>query len=190
MKKTIYLLKIGETDPGILIILKKNLKWFFKKYKIKIDILTDVLPLLESEHNSVENNYDVIGVKKRLISQFKNRNYYRILGIMDVDIHSRISIHIFGVADPPRNKSFATAIISTLRLKEDGIYRRVKNVALFELRVLKEAIHELGHTFSLNHCNNRCVMRSSQSIEDIDRKPHDFCEICLKKLDNYLNNAI
>lgn len=190
MKKTIYLLKIGKTDPGILIILKKNLKWFFKKYKIKIDILTDTFPLLESEHNTVKDNYDVIGVKKRLIAQFKNQNYYRILGIMDVDIHSRISINIFGVADPPRFKSFATAIISTYRLKEDGIYRRVKNVALFEHRVFKEAIHELGHTFGLEHCKNRCVMRFSQLIEDADKKPYDFCEICLKKLDNYLNNAI
>lgn len=185
MKKTIYLLKIGDIDPAILIILKKNLKWFFKKYKIKVDVLHDQFPLLDSEKNIIEENYDVIEIKNRLIRQFERCDYYRILGIMDADIHSRISKNIFGIAEP-NNKPFASAIISVFRFKEDGIYQRPKNIALFEQRVFKEAIHELGHTFGLVHCENPCVMLKSRMIEDVDRKPHDFCEICLKKLNNLL----
>lgn len=181
MKKTIHLLKIGDIDPGILIILKKNLKWFFKKYKIKVDVLHDQFPLLDSEKSIIEKNYDVIEIKNRLITQFESRDYYRILGIMDADIHSRISTKIFGIAEP-NNKPFASAIISVFRLKEDGIYRRPKNIALFEHRVFKEAIHELGHTFGLDHCENHCVMLKSLKIEDVDRKPHSFCTMCLYKL--------
>lgn len=188
MTKTIYLQKIGDIDSGILIILKKNLNWFFKKYNIKVVILPEMLPLLESEYESIKRQYDALQVKKRLVVHVKNKNYYRILGVMDVDIFSKFLNFVFGVADLPKNKFFGSALISVARLREK-FYRRTENIALFEQRVLKEAIHELGHTFGLEHCESLCVMRFSNSLEDTDRKPHDFCEGCLKKLKNYLSDS-
>jgi archaemetzincin len=188
MTKTIYLQKIGEIDPGILIILKKNLKWFFKKYNIKVVILPDPFPLLDSEYKSKQRQYDASEIKKRLIKHVKNRNYYRILGVMDRDIFSKFLNFVFGVADLPRNKSFGYAIISVTRLREK-FYRRPENIAQFEQRVLKEAIHELGHTFGLEHCEKLCVMRFSNSLDDTDRKPLNFCEICLEKLNNFLSKS-
>jgi len=186
MTKTIYLQKIGETDPGILIILKKNLKWFFKKYNIKVVILPDQFPLLDSEYNSKQRQYDASEVKKRLIKHAKNKNHYRVLGIMDVDIFSKYLNFVFGIADLPKDKSFGSALISVTRLREE-FYRRTENIAQFERRVLKEAIHELGHTFGLEHCERLCVMRFSNSLGDTDRKPHDFCDTCLEKLNSYLS---
>ena len=73
MKKTIYLLKIGDIEPGILIILKKNLNWFFKKFNLNVVILPDQLPLLDSEYDSTKRQYDALQVKKRLVSHAKNR---------------------------------------------------------------------------------------------------------------------
>ena len=96
---------------------------------------------------------------------------------------------VFGVADLPKVHSFGIALISVFRLRE-SFYRRPENIAQFEQRVLKEAIHELGHTFNLEHCNNLCVMRFSNSIKDTDEKPHEFCEQCLQKLNNYLSKSI
>lgn len=58
MKKIIYLQRIGDIDPGILIVLQKNLKWFFKENNIKINILPDKLPLLESEYGPNQRQYD------------------------------------------------------------------------------------------------------------------------------------
>jgi archaemetzincin len=171
-----------------LIILKKNLKWFFKKYNIKVVILPDQFPLLDSEFRSKQRQYDAAEIKKRLINHVKNRNYYRILGVMDVDIFSRYLNFVFGVADLPKNKSFGSAIISVTRLRE-SFYRKPENVALFEQRILKEAIHELGHTFGLKHCEKLCVMRFSNSLGDTDRKPHDFCEMCLGKLNNLMSKS-
>ncbi len=188
MTKTIYLQKIGDIEPGILIILRKNLKWFFKKYNLKIVVLPDQLPVLDSEYESTKRQYDALKIKKRLVSHVKNKNYYRVLGVADVDIFSKFLNFVFGVADLPRNKSFGSALISVSRLREE-FYRRTEDIAQFEQRVLKEAIHELGHTFGLEHCENRCVMRFSNSIDDTDKKPHDFCEKCLKQLNNDLNNS-
>ena len=186
MTKTIYLQKIGEIDSGIVIILKKNLKWFFKNYNIKIVILPDQLPLLNSEYEPLIRQYDALKIKSRLTSLAKKNNYYRILGILDVDIFSKYLNFIFGIADLTKTKSLGCALISVTRLKE-SFYRKPENTAQFERRVLKEAIHELGHTFSLEHCENFCVMQFSNSLEDADNKPHILCETCLKKLENYLN---
>ena len=188
MKKIIYLQRIGDIEPGILIILKKNLQWFFKRYGIKIVVLPDQLPLLDFEYESIKRQYDAVKVKKRLINHVKNKNYYRILGVMDVDIFSKFLNFIFGVADLPRIKSFGSALISVTRLREE-FYRRDEDIAQFEQRVLKEAIHELGHTFGLEHCENLCVMRFSNSLDDTDKKPLNFCDFCLEKLNLYLGKS-
>jgi archaemetzincin len=187
MKKIIYLQRIGDIDPGILIVLKKDLKWFFKKYNIKVVILPDRLSVLDSEHDSEERKYDAIQIKKWLITHGKNKNYYRILGVMNIDISTKASKFLYGVADLPKNKSFGVALISVIRLREE-FYGWRENSAQFEQRVLKEAIHELGHTFGLKHCENLCVMRSSNSLVDTDRKPPRFCEECANRIDIFIDS--
>ena len=193
MKKIICLQRIGDVDPRILIVLQKNLKWFFKKYNIKINILPEKLPLLESEYNPYERQYDALKVKERLIKRVNNKDYYRILGVMDEDIYSRYLSRIFGIADTPdmpdmpKHKFFGRALITVTRLWEK-FYRRSENLAQFELRVFKEAIHELGHTFGLGHCEDLCVMRFSKTLNDIDKKPPNYCGACLKKLNDFLED--
>jgi archaemetzincin len=50
---------------------------------------------------------------------------------------------------------------------------------LFLLRCEKEAVHELGHSFGLAHCETyECVMHFSNSLEQVDLKPHMFCVGC------------
>jgi len=50
---------------------------------------------------------------------------------------------------------------------------------LFQDRVVKEAIHELGHTFGLRHCLlDSCIMYKSKTIFDTDKKNREFCTRC------------
>ena len=42
----------------------------------------------------------------------------------------------------------------------------------------KEAIHELGHVFGLQHCTNECVMQFSNSLDEAKKKPAKLCERC------------
>ena len=50
---------------------------------------------------------------------------------------------------------------------------------VFQCRVLKEAVHELGHTFSLRHCKEQtCIMHYCRRIKDVDRKSDQLCRYC------------
>ncbi|MFQ6038426.1 MAG: hypothetical protein ACE5LV_07400 [Candidatus Aminicenantales bacterium] len=73
-------------------------------------------------------------------------------------------------------------VISLIRLRQ-SFYGLPENRGLFLERAVKEAVHELGHTFGLRHCPDpRCVMHFSNSLLDTDRKEASFCTRCRKLL--------
>jgi archaemetzincin len=97
----------------------------------------------------------------------------RVLGVAEVDLYVESLNFVFGIAESPGR----AAVISTARL------RAPDNDALFQGRVLKEAIHELGHTLGLGHCDDaRCVMHFSNSLADTDRKGSRLCRSCRARL--------
>ena len=104
--------------------------------------------------------------------------YERILGIVDVDLFAPSLNFVFGEAD----LLHGVAVISLFRLRPEN-YGLPASANLLQERALKEAIHELGHTYGLMHCNHyRCVMHFSNSLPDTDRKSHQFCRRCRSSL--------
>jgi archaemetzincin len=100
------------------------------------------------------------------------------LAVADVDLYVSSLNFVFGLADTENRR----AIIALPRLRQT-YYRLPDDMNLFEQRVLKEAIHELGHVFGLRHCDNRrCVMSFSNSLADTDLKSQDFCSRCRRQL--------
>ena len=98
----------------------------------------------------------------------------RLLGITLVDLYIPILTFVFGEAQL-RNSA---ALVSTHRLRPQ-FYGMPNDPALLRGRLLKEAIHELGHTLGLQHCPDYlCVMSASHSVERIDLKQADFCPAC------------
>lgn len=102
----------------------------------------------------------------------------RVLGLTNVDLFAEGLNFVFGEADP----FHGAAIISLFRLNPE-YYMLPPNEGLFHQRVIKEAIHELGHTYGLDHCSNsKCIMFFSNTLADTDRKGPGFCDECKKKL--------
>ncbi len=102
----------------------------------------------------------------------------RILGIVDLDLYVPDLNFVFGEADV----AHGVCIISLVRLRQE-FYGLPKNENLFLERALKEAVHEIGHTYRLGHCGDtRCIMHFSNALQNTDIKGPDFCPRCKLKL--------
>lgn len=189
MKKIIFLQQIGDLDRSYLRNLRKSLKWFFKKYNLSVEILDEQIPLSKAEYSIVKKKFNADLIMIKFFKFNQNKNYFRTLGIMDEDIYVSTYNFIFGTArNPLKNYSPLSpiALISITRLREE-FWDKPKDQALFELRMFKEAIHELGHTFGLLHCEKECVMIFSNWIGDTDKKPPYYCKECSEKILNFIN---
>jgi archaemetzincin len=98
----------------------------------------------------------------------------RVLGVVDADLYAEGLNFVFGIAESPGRA--AVIALARLRLGADE--------ALFQTRMFKEAMHELGHTYGLRHCTkSACVMYFSNTLADTDRKGADYCPVCRPKLE-------
>lgn len=106
------------------------------------------------------------------------RDAFRILGVTDVDLFIPILTFVFGEAQ----LNGPAAIVSCHRL-DNRFYGLPENKVVLQERLIKEAVHELGHTYGLVHClAPGCVMNSSTYVEDIDLKTERFCPSCIRSL--------
>ncbi len=102
----------------------------------------------------------------------------RVLGVADLDLYVPSLNFVFGEAD----LEYRVAIISLCRLSQE-FYGLSEDIDRFKERVLKEAVHELGHIYGLGHCSNPlCVMHFSNSLLDTDIKKASLCPQCEKRL--------
>jgi len=98
----------------------------------------------------------------------------RILAVTSVDLYIPILTFVFGEAQ----LNGRCAVVSTSRLRQE-FYGLPANASLLVERLVKESVHELGHTLGISHCvNYECVMASSHAVELIDLKQRSFCRAC------------
>lgn len=110
----------------------------------------------------------------------------KILGVLDVDLFIPILTFVFGEA---QLKGIG-AVVSTQRL-HNQFYGLPENREVASERLLKEAVHELGHTFGLIHCSQpKCVMNSSTYAENIDQKSAELCPLCQKSIKAERNGSV
>jgi len=102
----------------------------------------------------------------------------RLLGVTDINLFSQGLNFVFGQADYHNR----IGVISLTLLRQEN-YGLPGDTALLIDRAQKEAVHELGHTFGLGHCQDgACVMHFSNSLIDTDIKEINFCRRCQPRL--------
>ena len=103
----------------------------------------------------------------------------KVLAICNFDAYSGDLNFVLGEA----HLGGRVAAIYIPRLRQELYVKKSDANKLVEQRVIKEAVHELGHAFGLTHCEkSRCVMHFSNSLQDTDFKHYIFCERCNKIL--------
>ncbi|MFC4988060.1 MULTISPECIES: archaemetzincin family Zn-dependent metalloprotease [Saliphagus] len=99
------------------------------------------------------------------------------IAITPLDLFYRRRNYVFGLAYLDGSGS----VVSTYRLQtsSDGGLSRKSEADVFSDRVRKEIVHEVGHTYGLEHCeDDRCVMNFSPTVREVDVKGEALCGDC------------
>jgi archaemetzincin len=109
----------------------------------------------------------------RWLLQARPRHPGKIVGLTDADLFIPILTFVYGEAQ----LGGRAAVVSTARLSSDSGFRLDRG--LLKDRVVKETVHELGHTFGLIHCSRpSCVMARSVNLVQVDAKDPALCRDC------------
>lgn len=166
--QTIALVPIGQVNEAVLTAIGEGLKEAFG-----LDyIIVSSLPHPDYAYERRRGQYRSDDILARLCHLSLPAE--RWLGVADVDLYAPGLNFVFGQA----NMGGPAALISLARLQQ-RFYGLRDDQGLFFERAIKEAVHELGHTYGLGHCSNRrCVMAFSNSLADTDYKGRGFCPRC------------
>lgn len=166
------LIAIGRVEKDILDALQTGIS---KTFHCPV-FLGQEMPEPDYAFNKSRKQYLATTIVRALQEQGEYHDADRILGVIDHDLYVPELNFVFGLA------SGIAAIIALARLRQE-FYGLPKDLRLFEKRVVTEAVHELGHTYGMTHCENpQCVMFFSNTLNDTDRKSSGFCFRCRRAL--------
>ena len=170
----VLLQPVGMVPADVLKLLEKMLSNQFSNSRF---IIAPSIDLPSHAFDARRNQYVSPIILGWIQNKRKDATYNKVLGICNIDAYSGNLNFVFGEAQVGGR----IASIYLPRLKQE-FYGLDPDESLFLQRVVKEAIHELGHAFGLSHCKTpTCVMYFSNSLADTDNKSKEFCDRC--KLD-------
>jgi archaemetzincin len=173
----IDIVPIGEIEDNLILPLQINIS---QTFKIKTRVRRCQIDLA-SVYDALRDQYNSSGLLLQLINDIPSETI-KVLGITTVDLFIPIFTFLFGEAQ----LNGIGALVSIHRLQNE-FYGIPEDKELLKNRLIKEAIHELGHTFGLIHCFTlRCVMNTSTYVEEIDQKSSRFCRHCEQKIFNWI----
>ncbi|MHA2283608.1 MAG: hypothetical protein ACXAC5_22430 [Promethearchaeota archaeon] len=197
-----YIKNIFPSYLGIFFI-GKIPKYYFSKLKSHIDLVFDsfffdIVSIKEIKQDnflneiSTKEEFNLLDRNLSTVTLFPTNIFYSMikdqmlarnlafgLGVTNLPIYSSSDeelLFLFGEA----NLKYNSAIVST-----HSLWNCSENEATEE-RIIKEAIHEIGHLIlGSEHCSNEnCVMWFSANIAEIDRKSYCLCKKCKSELEN------
>ena len=160
-----------QPDNDIISTLENRLSEEFNASIVTASPIKEISDQLFDKQRKQWKSNDIL---QWLSYKYKPSKSRKILALCDCDAYSGHLNFVFGEA-------YVEGSISAIylpRLRQE-FYGLKPDESLFYQRIVKEAIHELGHGFGLNHCKNiKCVMHFSNSLSDTDIKTSHFCNVC------------
>jgi archaemetzincin len=165
----VHLLPVGTIDSALLQDLRAGI---LRTLRVECEILPYVLDPAPAHHPERQQFHSSELLQR--MQRFVRGKDWRCLAVADVDLYIPILQYVFGEAQI----GGPCAVVSTFRLRQE-FYGLDRDDDLLRQRLLKECVHELGHTLDLRHCQDyRCVMASSHAVEWIDLRDSAFCDAC------------
>ncbi|MFZ0761913.1 MAG: archaemetzincin family Zn-dependent metalloprotease [Candidatus Sulfotelmatobacter sp.] len=167
--KLLQLLPIGNVDDGLLNNLSPALEEILSVPCKLLPVRLDPEFAFHGERQQYHSSEILLRMQSLVTA-----DSWRMLGIAAVDLYIPILTFVFGEAQ----MGGPCALLSTFRLLQE-FYGLASDPELIRRRLIKEAVHELGHTLNLTHCEDyHCVMASSHAVEWIDLKESSLCANC------------
>ena len=171
--KHLQLLPIGKLDGGLLMELAPAVA---DTFRMPCEILSRALDPEFAFHGE-RQQYHSSEILQRMQS-FLAPNSWRVLGVAAVDLYIPILTFVFGEAQV----GGPCAVVSLHRLRQE-FYGLPEDQEILRYRLAKEAVHEIGHTLDLTHCDAyRCAMAPSHAVEWIDLKDSSLCASCQSQI--------
>jgi len=168
-KGIIAVVPLGKVAHDVLRVVADSLQGILR---LPVDLL-EATPLPQYTFMEARNQYNAMAIIKFLDKEFPHKSL-KILGVTERDLCNPILTYVFGEA----YMGGRAAVMSTARLRQGENGEQALR-ELFLERVVKVALHELGHTFNIPHCHaDRCVMRASNGLLDLDEKLNYVCDYC------------
>jgi archaemetzincin len=167
--KVLQLLPIGEFDPRLLRELGPAMA---ETFRVPCEIARLRLDPEFAYHGERQQYHssEILQAMQRLVT----RESWRVLGVTGVDLYIPILTFVFGEAQI----GGPCGLVSAHRLRQE-FYGLPPDAEMLGQRLLKEAVHEIGHTLALTHCEDyQCAMAPSHAVEWIDLKDVSLCEAC------------
>ncbi len=160
---------LGRVGEDVLRVVTDSIQGILR---LPVDLLSPE-PLPPEAFMELRNQYNAMTIIKYL-SNNRSGKTLKILGVTNEDLCNPILTYVFGEA----YLNGAAAVLSCYRLHR-GVNDDFVPRETFLERVVKVALHEIGHTFNLPHCHSgRCVMRASNTLQELDDKLNYLCDYC------------
>ena len=140
--RIISLMPVGRVDRALLEPLAEGLT---QRLRVACSIQPDGL---ESEFafNPLRRQYHSTEILKKILQRPPSPTW-KVLGVTEMDLYIPVLTFVFGEAQ----LADGGAVVSTHRLRQE-FYGLPHDPELLRERLLKESLHELGHTYGLRHC--------------------------------------
>jgi archaemetzincin len=171
--KLLQLLPIGDLDGRLLMELGPAIA---DAFHMPCEVIPRVLNPEVAFHGERQQYHSSELLEH--MQRFLTRDSWRVLGVTPVDLYIPILTFVFGEAQ----MGGPCAIVSTHRLVQE-FYGWPSEPEVLRQRLLKESVHELGHTLNLTHCEDyQCAMAPSHAVEWIDLKDSGLCSSCYSQI--------
>lgn len=171
--KLLQLLPIGDLDGGWLMDLGPALA---DTFRMPCEVIPRPLDPEFAFHGERQQYHSSECLQH--MQRYLTPDSWRILGVTAVDLYIPILTFVFGEAQ----MAGPCAVVSAHRLRQE-FYGLPADPEILRQRLLKESVHEIGHTLNLTHCDDySCVMAPSHAVEWIDLKESALCNSCYSQI--------
>lgn len=171
--RQVLLVPLGAVPPIEIEVVERALRSFYA-----IDVRThERVSLPKSAYYPARGRYRA----ERLLTELEklaDASAFRVLGLLDVDISTtKGSIADWGILGLATIDG-RVGVLSSFRCR-----RGAKGPAQIAERLGKTAVHELGHTFGLDHCPRAgCLMEDGKGSVSTSDREFDLCDGCRARL--------